>query len=165
MKIKFSVFVGLVTLIVTAGCGGNANQLRVAEQCVVPPISTSKSDINQAMKLAAKLEKLNIDVNLEESFKKIAETGYHDISEKNTTLLILINGANCLAKRPGVGQEMAKKLIDAAYSLALGKLGVAGGAFDRTISPTQAQAILTKGGSGATQVLEELQNAGYKMQE
>jgi hypothetical protein len=147
--------------LVLSGCAGGAKQGSplIMPQCVEPPLTTSELDRTNALQLSAALTNLQLNASIQANFEQIAKASYATISNANTTLIILINGANCVGK---FDKDLAKKLIDAAYKLALAQYGIAGSATTK-ITPTQYQMLMSH--PGGTEAVAALKEEGYELEQ
>ncbi len=161
MKTKSTLLNATAMMLVLSGCD-RSPIAKTAEQCISLPATSATSDRDVAAKFAAELKNVPIDGDLETTYRNKAAVLFDKVSETNTALIILIQGAHCLTLR-GADPKLAEKLIDAAYKLALARFGVAGAAADeKTISATARQQI--QRGANADEVLGLLKEHGYHPQ-
>src|SRR5437016_3234112 len=93
----------LVAAILTA-CG--------CQQPVCPPApeSSVKTDESELNKVALNLHKLQIDGNTEQNFKKLSETAFATLSDKDAALLIFLRGLTCLIREANTPEKA--KLVE-----------------------------------------------------
>jgi hypothetical protein len=123
-----------IDILVTCGflffgpCGMNAEAATPAD-CIHPPPTVSKDDLEIATKIEAKLKVLSLDPSVEAKFKKALETDYGTLNDRQVEYYMFLQAIECFSKDPSnpIQSDLAKQLTVLVVEKFRKDYGVQGG--------------------------------------
>jgi hypothetical protein len=120
---KLIVYVVLGLALACAGCqqGGGGG----FSSCIQPCATHSEADKELSGKLGAKLAQVNVDANLEASYKNIIKNDYPALSDTNARLCLELRAIECYKEHKVIDQATAQRMAEATFQDYRSRNGVA----------------------------------------